>query len=126
MNDFDREMMSALELDGEKLRQLTGEDHGPQFIVDALAAHLVHDGCDWYLDDPYPGYAPCPACFESSGYVWEHGNDWDSGPYSVQTNIPCKVCGGTGEVEAEPITLEDLEQQSADEASASPSPSQEG
>jgi hypothetical protein len=25
----DREMQRALELDGEKLRQLTGEDHGP-------------------------------------------------------------------------------------------------
>lgn len=27
----DREMMRALETDGEKLRQLTGEDHGPWF-----------------------------------------------------------------------------------------------
>ena len=53
----DRDMQRALELDGEKLRQLTGEDHGP-----------------W---DEYPGQAPCPACFESSGYVWEHGNDWN-------------------------------------------------
>lgn len=26
---FDREMQKALEADGEKLRQLTGEDHGP-------------------------------------------------------------------------------------------------
>lgn len=26
---FDREMQRALEADGEKLRQLTGEDHGP-------------------------------------------------------------------------------------------------
>lgn len=30
----DREMERALELDGEKLRQLTGEDHGPFFIAD--------------------------------------------------------------------------------------------
>jgi hypothetical protein len=41
-------------------------------------------------------FAPCPACFESSGYVWEHGNDWNSGPWSHQTNIPCRECEGTG------------------------------
>lgn len=60
-------------------------------------------------DERYPGYAPCPCCFESSGYVWEHGNDWESGPWSHQTNIPCRECNGTGMVEAEPITLEDLD-----------------
>lgn len=30
--DAGREMQRALEADGEKLRQLTGEDHGPVFI----------------------------------------------------------------------------------------------
>jgi hypothetical protein len=30
--DFSQEMLEALEADGEKLRQLTGEDHGPTFI----------------------------------------------------------------------------------------------
>ena len=29
MTDFDLEMQKALEADGEKLRQLTGQDHGP-------------------------------------------------------------------------------------------------
>lgn len=28
---MDKEMQKALEADGEKLRQLTGEDHGPYF-----------------------------------------------------------------------------------------------
>lgn len=56
----------------------------------------------------------CPCCFESSGYVWEHGNDWATGPWSVQTNIPCKECNGTGFVEAEPLTLDDLEERSAE------------
>jgi hypothetical protein len=28
---FNKEMQRALEADGEKLRQLTGEDHGPSF-----------------------------------------------------------------------------------------------
>ncbi|MEO1721364.1 MAG: hypothetical protein AAFR84_03045 [Pseudomonadota bacterium] len=29
---MDEEMMRALEADGEKLRQLTGDDHGPVFL----------------------------------------------------------------------------------------------
>lgn len=29
MSTFDKEMQKALESDGEKLRQLTGQDHGP-------------------------------------------------------------------------------------------------
>jgi hypothetical protein len=28
---FTKEMQKALEADGEKLRQMTGEDHGPHF-----------------------------------------------------------------------------------------------
>lgn len=66
--------------------------------------------------DEYPGQAPCPACFESSGYVWEHGNDWNSGPWSHQTNIPCRECHGTGIVECPLVTLEDLENMAAEEA----------
>lgn len=31
---FDKDMMRALEADGEKLRQITGEDHGPVFLRD--------------------------------------------------------------------------------------------
>ena len=30
---MDKEMQKALEADGEKLRQLTGEDHGPWCVV---------------------------------------------------------------------------------------------
>jgi len=29
---MDKEMMAALKADGEKLRQMTGEDHGPTFL----------------------------------------------------------------------------------------------
>lgn len=101
---FADEMWEALEADGEKLRQLTGEDHGPVFIG----------------EDLYPGQAPCPACFESSGYVWEHGNDWNSGPWSHQTNIPCRHCNGTGYVECEAVTLDDLLNEAAEEEDARP------
>jgi hypothetical protein len=31
---MDKEMMKALMADGEKLRAMTGEDHGPYFIYD--------------------------------------------------------------------------------------------
>ncbi len=31
---FTKEMMAALAADGEKLRQMTGEDHGPYFVAD--------------------------------------------------------------------------------------------
>lgn len=86
MSDLD--LRRALEADGEKLRQLTGEDHGP-----------------WL--EPQSFTAPCPCCFESSGYVWEHGNDWASGPWSHQTNIPCKECNGTGSVPADEVSYPD-------------------
>lgn len=32
---MDEEMMKALEADGEMLKQLTGEDHGPYFVADS-------------------------------------------------------------------------------------------
>lgn len=54
------------------------------------------------------GLAPCPSCFESCGYVCEHGNDWHSGPYTHQTAIPCRECGGSGYVEAEEATDAEL------------------
>lgn len=66
--------------------------------------------------DRYNGQAPCPHCFESSGYVWEHGNDWNSGPWSHQTNIPCSYCDGTGSVEDEPMTLDDMDEAFGEEA----------
>ncbi len=54
MND---EMMKALEADGEKLRQLTGEDHGPHFLPEVR-------GCGWRSD--------CPACVASKFTCDEH------------------------------------------------------
>jgi len=56
---MDPEMMAALEADGEKLRQLTGEDHGPVFMED--------DGCCgqyvWGAPFDAPEQGPmCGAC----------------------------------------------------------------
>lgn len=39
----DRDMTKALDADGEKLRQLTGEDHGPWTIPDDLFAPGLYD-----------------------------------------------------------------------------------
>lgn len=57
--------------------------------------------------DRYEPYAPCPACFESCGYVVDHGNDWESGPWTHQTNIPCRFCNGDGEVPCDDVRYPD-------------------
>jgi hypothetical protein len=41
--DFDKEMRAALEADGKKLRELTGEDHGPVFLVDLKLTRYDHE-----------------------------------------------------------------------------------
>lgn len=72
----DREMQEALEADGEKLRQLTGEDHGP-----------------WFLDF-------CPQC-EGSGViprgitVYEHGCGFS---HDDTYDLKCDVCDGQGSI----------------------------
>lgn len=63
--------------------------------------------CDPFYEPQQP-QAPCPHCFESCGYLAEHGNDWHSGPYSHITAIPCRECHGTGYVDAEDATDTEL------------------
>ena len=41
MSDWNQEMMSALQEDGDKLHALTGEDHGPVFLVDASPKEIA-------------------------------------------------------------------------------------
>jgi len=62
-------------------------------------------------EEPYNGQAPCPHCFESSGYAerW-NPHTWDDPGFSdADPTRPCPHCDGTGSVECEPITLQDLE-----------------
>lgn len=40
---FDDDMMKALEADGEKLRALTGEDHGPYFIGEDQVYRIIDE-----------------------------------------------------------------------------------
>lgn len=74
----------------------------------------------WALEDedePYPGYAPCPYCFESSGYaerVHPH-TYYEPGWSDADPTRPCPECNGTGMVECKPVTLEDLDNEDAEE-----------
>lgn len=55
MTEFDDEMMAALEADGEYLRQMTGEDHGPW----GLCCH-----CGAMTD--HPANVTCDTCFRTA------------------------------------------------------------
>ena len=51
---MDKTMMAALEADGEKLRALTGEDHGPHFVTRRCdnCLHMMQEASA-FGDDPY-------------------------------------------------------------------------
>lgn len=58
---WDREMQKALEADGEKLRQMTGEDHRPHFVADPFtnptkAGTIFEDHACYRCDS---GNRPC-------------------------------------------------------------------
>lgn len=61
MSGWDKEMQGALEADGEKLRQMTGADHGPRFLtdpfIDATKEGMFRDHSCWKCGD---GAKPCP------------------------------------------------------------------
>jgi hypothetical protein len=92
---FTREMMKALEEDGEKLRQLTGEDHGPVFLPDGELR-----------------WVNCEACGGSGEII--HRNPLADSHYQEPDEYAaiCPACEGTGRdcVEVSPITADDLDQ----------------
>lgn len=58
-------MQRALEADGEKLRQLTGEDHGPKFLILINCRACGGEGrvLKGHPNDPHPrDCGPCPTC----------------------------------------------------------------
>lgn len=63
--------------------------------------------------DRYEGQAPCPACFESSGFMprW-HPHTWEEpGWEDSDPSRPCKYCMGTGTIDAdEAVYPEDIEE----------------
>lgn len=52
---FDDEMMKAFEADGEKLKSLTGQDHGPHFIPEQPC-----EVCGGDCSDANPPVINCP------------------------------------------------------------------
>lgn len=83
---FSKAMMAALEADGEKLRQLTGDDHGPVFLADApeawkdcevcggdgviyKTAQVFEPGCGFAHDDV--ASVECDACSGNGGFLCE-------------------------------------------------------
>jgi hypothetical protein len=68
----------------------------------------------------YPGQAPCPHCFESSGYAARHHYaTWDDPAWSdSDPTSPCPYCNATGTVDSPLATLEDLEDLAAEEEGA--------
>lgn len=81
------EMMKALIADGEKLRQLTGEEHGP------YAIRVI----------------PCQDCGGDGGHEIPRDIDRTTGAL-ISDWQECRRCGGTGdeEIELQPITPDDL------------------
>jgi hypothetical protein len=70
---MDKEMMKALEADGEKLRQMTGEDHGPVWPQPEQCAVCFGEGKlevpDPQRDDPhYARVVQCQAC-DGNGWI---------------------------------------------------------
>jgi hypothetical protein len=65
-----------------------------------------------FAEEPYNGFAPCPHCFESSGYAARsHPDTWSEPGWAEPDPMnPCPYCKATGEVECEPITLQDLDE----------------
>lgn len=90
---WDRKMELALELDGEKLLQMTGEDHGPWALV------------------------TCPCC-DGAG-EWDEGPlPASSGATEPDfRQVICPECEGSGRVfvETGPRTLDDLDQEKQQE-----------
>lgn len=71
---IDKDMMTALKADGEKLRQLTGEDHGPEF------------------------WDTCPHCNGFGSHEISKPQH-DDPNFCIQ--VDCTDCGGSGWVRVE-------------------------
>jgi hypothetical protein len=86
-----------------------------------MDAHLTEAEAIW-REEPLSVPAPCPNCFESSGYMARvHAATWTDPAWADSDPMnPCPVCEGTGSVDSEPATLEDLEELADLEAEAKP------
>lgn len=67
---MDKEMKAALEVDGEKLRQMTGEDHGPWEVTMADPKANVMQGYHRFTAHDAPGES-----FGSFEVFWHYAED---------------------------------------------------
>lgn len=82
-SEWNAEMREALRADAEKLAQLTGEDHTPEFLVDceacdgkgyiARTVHVYEAGCGF--SHPDVEEKPCEACGGNGWFVLEAEGD---------------------------------------------------
>jgi hypothetical protein len=60
---MDKKMQRALEADGEKLRALTGEDHGPMFMEDDYSEFIDEEQArQRQMMEEFNNIDPCPVC----------------------------------------------------------------
>lgn len=111
---MDKEMMKALEADGEKLRQMTGEEHGPfcprclvnplgpkPIFLDTKTEEHICGNCweqDRAADEVPQQWFDCEACggegiTRHTITVYEPGCGF---PHDDVEEVPCKDCHGTG------------------------------
>jgi hypothetical protein len=66
---MNKEMQKALEADGEKLRQLTGEDHGPWIFCPECGGEGSYEKPEPLPDDPFRCKVFCCGKCYGTGYV---------------------------------------------------------
>lgn len=92
---------------------------GCRYAADvAMPEHQCVGGCQYAEREEYPGQAPCPHCFESSGYMARTVSaTWYEPAYDESDPTRrCPTCEGTGTVEAPLATLDDLDELAFEEA----------
>lgn len=82
---FTVKMQRALEADGEKLRQLTGEDHGPHF--------------------PEIRFIACEEC-QGEGWIYHAVSPSRMNTDAERDSGECPICKGAGVVEIEVFSLD--------------------
>lgn len=97
---FDSEMRKALEADGEKLRQLTGTDHGPYFINEEnIMKRISRDDLGLRLAKTWALRSTCTrravGCVLVDVDGWPVGQGYN-GPASKQPHCIDKPCRGAG------------------------------
>ncbi len=68
---FSKEMQKALKADGEKLRQLTGVDHGPEFWDTCPVCSGFGSHEEWRPQHDDPNFCIVISCTDCGGTGWQ-------------------------------------------------------